>query len=74
MKATVCRLSGSFVPTAGDVHHEGPLLRLHEDASSLGAESSSVVVVKHISGIKGLVRIRPPATMTGPTTALAHSV
>lgn len=29
-------LSGAFVTTAGDVHHKGPLLRLHEDASSLG--------------------------------------
>lgn len=33
-----------------------------------------MVVVKHISGIRGLVRIPPPATITGHSTFFAHSV
>lgn len=30
-------LSGTFVSTAGDVDYKGPLIRLHQNSSSLGA-------------------------------------
>lgn len=63
------------------LHWEQLMRRLVPSSSRWGvtgcsshSESSSVVVVKHISGIRGLVRIHPPATMTGLSTLFAHSV
>ena len=63
------------------LHWEQLMSRLVPSSSRWGvtgcsshSESSSVVVVKHISGIRGLVRIRPPATRTGPSMLFALSV
>lgn len=59
------------------LHWEQLMRRLVPSSPRWGVadcSSSMVVVVKHISGMRGLVRIRPPAAMTGLSELFAHSV